>query len=102
MGTLRSWTLNTLTFHLTHSALPREVAGPQLPTVQDARIHLQVQDEQRMKGLAPYAGNTHDSRAFSGRTWRILEIYKANRQKGGHHHAENGPGTRTGGLQKSP
>lgn len=69
MGTLRSWILATLNFHLTHGALPRENAGPQLLTVQDARICLQMQDEQRMETLAPYAGNTHDNLPFTVRTW---------------------------------
>lgn len=68
MGTLRSWILTTLNFHLTHGALPREAAGPQLFTVQDARIPLQMQDEQRMETLASYAGNTHDSLPFTART----------------------------------
>lgn len=64
MGTLRSRILATLNFHLTHGALPREAAGPQLPASQDARIQLQTQDEQRMETLAPYAGNAHDSQGW--------------------------------------
>lgn len=68
LGTLRSWILATLNFHLTHGALPWEAAGPQLLTVLDARISLQIQDEQRMESLAPYAGNTQDSLLFIART----------------------------------